>query len=125
MSTATETQFTCETLPLNEWEALLPIFNDEFDSDLPHYKYGTIIGIKDEGELIGFITLESLIQVGRPYISMPYRHSNAKGQLFAFIEKMLRQSSRSVIMITEEPRIERLAQSYGMREVGKTWRVDL
>lgn len=125
MSTILETQFTCETLSLDQWESLRPIFNDEFDSDLPHYKYGAILGIKADGKLIGFVSLESALLLNLPYIKEEYRHGDASKVLFNFAENVLRsQKDRPIIILTEQGKREQLMKSYSMRDVGQAWRLD-
>lgn len=116
--------YTCETVPLSEWESLRPIFNDELNSDLPHYKYGAIIGIKDNGELVGFASLESLLLVSQTYLRDDYRNSGARAELFQHVENLVRQQQGRSIGIVAKGMAATL-KHYGMTERGTLWRLDL
>jgi hypothetical protein len=107
---------------LENREALRPVFEGEFNSELPAENQANIIG--DER---GFVVAEHILRVGMIYIkpdvrNTPKSHSFIREVVRFLLKKIPRGTS--VICIATEGE-EKLFKRLGMREVGTAYRIDL
>lgn len=107
-----------ELLDPKEWHKLDSIFESEFNSAIPDSQHASIIADVEDGELRGFIVVESLVWVGQIYIAPNHRGNGLTRKFIRHIEDKTRKACRSVITIASEPRFEKLFQRKKMRKVG-------
>lgn len=108
-----------QILPKERWPELAEIFRTEFDAVLPDDSATILADVDDEGEITGFLVLEFLARIGQ--IHTP--GANSRLMLDFFNEQV--RPGNSVIAIADQPRFERLCESYGMRKVeGVVYRKD-
>lgn len=112
------------TIPKELYPELLPVFEREFDSDVPSLKYSKLLGAFDGQVLAGFLNLEWLLWFGQICIAPDYRGNGIARKLIHTAESQIPKGA-GVITIASEERFERLYRRKGMFNVpGTIWRRD-
>jgi GNAT superfamily N-acetyltransferase len=105
-------------LNFDEWMALDPVFEDEFQTCIPDPKHTGIIGEFDGDTLRGFVTVESVPVVGMLYTYPEYRNKlRIPYHLLDAVEDAVRPTRRSLYAMTENPSVEKFLQRRGAREI--------
>lgn len=109
-----------EKLPEERWEELTDIFQQEFGASLPHRGKSDILADVDEnGEIHGFVVLQFVGLIGQIWNS----GKRSRAMLNFFNNEI--PPGNTVITIADEPRLQRLSESYGMRRLtGAVFRKD-
>lgn len=113
-----------QLLPPERWHELEAIFTDEWNAVLPDPNHDAIIVEEEDGELIGFCVIETLVRTGNFFVSEKHRGNGTVKRLIDFVRERAQASGRSFVAFADEPRYERLFKSLGMRPVGTAWRRD-
>lgn len=98
------------------------VFESEFDSDLPDEKVSDLIGVYEEGELVGFVLAEKIEMVGLIYVEPSRR--NFSSQIARNLIRYLRDKipdGVSVGAVASERRFEALYRSLGMQKIAGTF----
>jgi len=96
-----------ELLPPDQWHKLESIFETEWAACLPDPEHAMIIAETDDGELVGFVTLESVMLVANVYVA--HNHRGLKGvrtikKLTTHIREKAKHSGRAFLMIAHRDR---------------------
>lgn len=113
-----------ELLPPSEWSKLESIFGSEWGACLPDPDHAAIVVETEDGELIGFCIIETLVRPGNFFVSEKHRGNGTVRRLVSYVQERARNSGRSFIALADEPRYEKLFKSLQMRPVGTAWRRD-
>jgi hypothetical protein len=124
----TRTPFSSKLLNGREREILRPVFEKEFNADLPEESQANILAIIEDGSVVAFLTSEVLIRVGMLWVHPKRRGiegAKAIGQLIRETHEAIPKGS-SAVVIASEDRFNNIAEKLGMRRVeGEIWRLDL
>lgn len=96
-----------EVLDPKEWHKLDAIFATEWNAVLPDPAHAAIIVEKEDDELIGFVTLESVMLVANAYVAPNYRGLRGVRtikRLTGHIRDRARYSGRAFLMIAHQDR---------------------
>ena len=112
-----------ELLDPKEWYKLEAIFGAEWNACLPDPAHAMIITETEDGELIGFVTLESVMLVANAYVAE--NHRGLKGvrtikRLTGHIREKAKHSGRAFLMIGHNdrgPRYENFFKALGLRKL--------
>lgn len=113
-----------ELLPPERWPELEAIFADEWGACLPDPNHATILVEVDDGELIGFCILETLVRPGNFFVTPRHRGNGTVKRLIEYVRDRAAKSGRSFVTFADEPRFEKLFKQLQMRPIGTAWRKD-
>lgn len=117
-----------ELLPPDQWKHLEPIYEAEWGAATPDPTHGMILTETDDGELVAFVTLESVMLVSNVYIAPNHRGAKGVGALkrmMKHISDKAQGTGRTFVMIGHEDRGGRYAglfKALGLRRQGEAWR---
>lgn len=110
-----------------ERECLKPVFDKEFESEVPTAAQANILAAIEDGQIIGFIVGEVLIRAGMLWIH-PKQRKTAKSA--RMVKALARETAQSIpkgaSVITIGTEFADLFEKLGMRKVeGQVYRIDL
>lgn len=107
-----------QILPEERWDELTEIFDEQFDSGLPHRGRATILAdIDEDGNIVAFIVVEMLARVGQVWSDKSSPTSTAR--LMNYIEDSMAPES-AVIVIASDERYNSLCEKFQMRQMAGT-----
>lgn len=108
-----------EVLQEERWGELTDTFKDVFDAELPHKGKSTILVDIQDGEIKGFVVFQMVALIGQIW------NTGSKTRMMLDILNHGVKPGNTVITIADTPRLERLAERFGMRkETGSVFRKD-
>jgi len=111
-----------------EREVLRPVFENEFQSEVPETSQANLTAwIDEQKNITAFAVSEVLIRLGLLWTHPRHRGKEGAKNMKAVLE-YIRESipkGASVVVFSTESRFDRLCRKFGMREVeGKIFRLD-
>lgn len=106
----------------DEWPLVEPIVTSVFQDALPHSSaQSSFVAGLDGARLAGFVQIEQLFHANCLYVAPEYRRGRVAWQMMKEVARLI-PSGHSVIVLTDEPGVQRLVEKLGMRDAGE-WRL--
>jgi GNAT superfamily N-acetyltransferase len=109
-----------------EWLDLQELFIAEFAEPLPDPNVTRILGVEEDGKLIGFIQVEEIaIHIRHVYVDKEHRGDGTAEKLVEYVKTRFRAAGKRAHLVASNPFAERLAEIAGMKKLdGTLWEGD-
>jgi predicted GNAT family acetyltransferase len=109
-----------------EWLDLQELFIAEFTEPLPDPTVTRILGVEEDGKIIGFVQVEEIaIHIRHVYVDTDHRGDGTAQALVEHVRTLFRAAGKRAHLVASSPFAEQLAKIAGMKQLhGTLWEGD-
>jgi predicted GNAT family acetyltransferase len=109
-----------------EWLDLQETLIEKFAEPLPNPEITRILGIEEDGRIIGFIQVEEMaIHIRHVYVDKDHRGDGTAEALVEHVRTRFRAAGKRAHLVAANPFAEKLAEYAGMKKLnGTLWEGD-
>jgi GNAT superfamily N-acetyltransferase len=101
-----------------EWLELQQTLIDEFAEPLPDIETTRILGVEEDGKIVGFVQVEEIaIHIRHIYLNKTHRGNGTAEALVEHVRTLFRAAGKRAHLVAATPFAERLAEHAGMKRL--------
>lgn len=106
-----------------EWLELQETFIAEFSEALPDPETTRIMGVEEDGKIIGFVHIEEVaIHIRHIFVNTEHRGDGTAEALVDHVRTLFRNAGKRAHLVATTPFAEQLAEQAGMKKLkGTLW----